>query len=245
MNRPLIWAHRGASGTAPENTLAAFSKAIEDGADGIELDIQLTKDGELVVCHDEAIDRTSSGKGLVMDYTLEELKKMDFSNGLLEYEGEKIPTMEEVFDLVKPSDLSINIELKTGIIFYPDIEKKIVELTRDKGMEDRVIYSSFNHSSVLKIREYAPDAVLGFLYADGPVDPVEYALRYGVQALHPMGFNLRYDGFMEAAKKAGIRVNTWTINKDADIRECIARGADAIITNYPAKARKITEEVCE
>ena len=142
---PLIWGHRGASGYAPENTLPAFKMAADMGADGVELDIQMTKDGEIVVCHDEAIDRTSSGKGWLKDFTFEELRRLDFSNGNSAYEGVKIPTMEEVFDLLEPTGLLINIEIKTGIVFYEKIEEKILELTKRKHWEDRVIYSSFNH----------------------------------------------------------------------------------------------------
>lgn len=240
MNKPLVWAHRGASGYAPENTLAAFKKAVEMKADGVELDVQLTKDGEIVVCHDETIDRTSDKKGLLMDYSLEELKKFDFSNSNPAFEGEQIPLMSEVFELLKDTDLTINIELKTGIIFY-DIEKKIVELTHKYAFNDRVIYSSFNHYSVMKIKEIDSEAKVGFLYMDGSLDMPEYAKKHGVNALHPAGYNLRYPGFMEQCKKEGIDVNVWTINKEADIKECIQRGVNAVITNYPEKARKIID----
>ena len=116
--KPLIWAHRGASGHAPENTLEAFQKAIDMKADGVELDIQLTKDGEIVVCHDETIDRTSNGIGSVKDYTLAELKKFNFNKTHPEYAHASIPTMKEVFELIKPSPLTINIELKTGQYDY-------------------------------------------------------------------------------------------------------------------------------
>ena len=100
MDYPLIWAHRGASGYAPENTLPAFKMAADMGADGVELDVQLTKDDVIVVCHDERIDRTSNGAGRIQDYTLEELRKYDFCNGNKAFEGTTIPTMEEVFDLL-------------------------------------------------------------------------------------------------------------------------------------------------
>ena len=126
---PLIWGHRGASGYAPENTLPAFKMAADMGADGVELDIQMTKDGVIVVCHDETIDRTSSGKGWLKDFTFDELRRLDFSNGNTAYEGVQIPTMEEVFDLLEPTGLLINIEIKTGIVFYEKIEEKILELT--------------------------------------------------------------------------------------------------------------------
>ena len=110
-----VWAHRGASGYAPENTLDAFRKAVEMGADGIELDVQMTKDGELVVIHDETIDRVSNGKGWVKDYTYEELKKFNFNKTHLEYTKEEIPTLEQVYLLIKPTNLTINVEIKTGI----------------------------------------------------------------------------------------------------------------------------------
>ena len=108
-----VWAHRGASGYAPENTLDAFRKAVEMGADGIELDVQMTKDGELVVIHDETIDRVSNGKGWVKDYTYEELKKFNFNKTHLEYTKEEIPTLEQVYLLIQPTNLTINVEIKT------------------------------------------------------------------------------------------------------------------------------------
>ena len=122
-----VWAHRGASGYAPENTLDAFRKAVEMGADGIELDVQMTKDGELVVIHDETIDRVSNGKGWVKDYTYEELKKFNFNKTHLEYTKEEIPTLEQVYLLIKPTNLTINVEIKTGIVFYPGIEGRVLE----------------------------------------------------------------------------------------------------------------------
>ncbi len=140
-----IFAHRGASAYAPENTVEAFALAMEQGADGIELDVQMTKDGQVVVIHDETIDRVSDGTGAVRDYTLEELKKFHFSNHMENYENAAIPTLKEVLDLIKSSNMLLNIELKTGIYWYPNLEEKTMELVKEAGMEDRVIYSSFNH----------------------------------------------------------------------------------------------------
>ena len=239
MDRPLIWGHRGASGTAPENTLPAFDLAAKMNADGVELDVQLTKDDVLVVCHDERIDRTSSGTGFIKDHTYKELLSYDFSNGNAGYKNTKIPTMEEVFDLLYPTGLTINIELKTGIISYEGIEEKIVELTEKKGFNDRVIYSSFNHYSVMKIKEIDPGARRGFLYADGIMDMPEYAKRHGVDALHPAGYNLRYPGFMEECRRLGIDVNVWTVNEADDIIKCRELGVNAVITNYPNKAGEL------
>ena len=165
---PLIWGHRGASGHAPENTLPAFKMAADMGADGVELDIQMTSDGVIVVCHDETIDRTSNGAGWLKDFTFDQLRRLDFSNGNGAYEGTKIPSMEEVLDLLDPTGLTINIELKTGIIFYDRIEEKILELVKRKGWEDRVIYSSFNHYTVRRIKELDPAAKSAFSTPTAP-----------------------------------------------------------------------------
>lgn len=243
MKKPLVWAHRGASGYAPENTLPAFAMAADMHADGVELDIQLTKDGEIVVCHDERVDRTSNAKGNIRDFTLAELKKLDFSNGKLAYEGVQIPTMREVCDLLKPTGLTINIELKTGEYFYPGIEEKIVKLIHECGMEKKVIYSSFNHYSIRKLQELDPEAETAFLYEDGFIDMSAYGEKYGVKALHPSGYNLQYPAFMEDCRKRGLDVNVWTIDREADIRACIACGVHAIITNLPDKVRKIVDEM--
>ena len=236
MNKPLIWAHRGASGYAPENTLPAFALAAEMKADGVELDVQLTKDGEVIVCHDERIDRTSNGHGSIGSLTLAELKKFDFCNRMYAYEGTRIPTMREVFELLEPTGLTINIELKTGIVFYKDLEEKTVRLTHEFNMQDRVIYSSFNHYSILKIKEIDPDALTGFLYSGGTYDMPGYAAAHHVTALHPSVYNLQYPHYMEDCVAHGIDVNVWTANSKADLLYCRDKGVHAIITNYPAKA---------
>ena len=236
---PLIWGHRGASGHAPENTLPAFKMAANMGADGVELDIQQTKDGVIVVCHDETIDRTSSGAGWLKDFTFEELRRLDFSNGNAAYEDVKIPTMEEVFYLLAPTGLTINIELKTGIIFYENIEEKILDLTKKMGWEDRVIYSSFNHYSVRKIKELDPGAKVGLLYGDGPIDMPGYGRRLGADALHPAFYNLQYPDYMEDCRRYGLDVNVWTVNSTADLMQCREYGVNAVITNYPDKALKL------
>ena len=197
-----VWAHRGASGYAPENTLDAFRKAVEMGADGIELDVQMTKDGELVVIHGETIDRVSNGKGSVKDYTYEELKKFNFNKTHLEYTKEEIPTLEQVYRLIKPTNLTINVEIKTGIVFYPGIEGRVLELTERLGMKERVIYSSFNHYTIRKIKELDPQAKTGMLYEDGMIDAVDYACDVvKADALHPAGYNVLYPGFLDKCRE--------------------------------------------
>lgn len=240
-DHPLIWGHRGASGHAPENTLPAFRMAADMGADGVELDVQETKDGVLVVCHDETVDRTSNGAGWVKDFTFEEIRKLDFSGGNAAYEGLKIPSMEEVLDLLAPTGLTINIELKTGIVFYDRIEEKILQLVRNKNWEDRVIYSSFNHYSVRRIKELDPAAETGLLYADGPIDMPGYGKRIGADALHPALYNLQYPDLLEDCRRYGLAVNVWTVNSAQELLLCRDLGVNAVITNYPEKARILYE----
>lgn len=160
-----IWAHRGCSQRYPENTITAFKKACEiPGLTGIELDVQLTKDGVLVVIHDEKIDRTTNGTGWVRDYTLHELRQFVIAEGT-EYE-EVIPTLNEVLDVLEirmREGMLLNIELKTSVYEYPGIEQKVVELIERRGLEDRVIYSSFLAKSLLNIHFLKPDAAVGML----------------------------------------------------------------------------------
>jgi len=241
MSRPLIWAHRGASGYLPENTICAFEKAIELGADGIELDIHKTKDGELVVIHDEWLIRTTGVGGMVKDFTLEELQKLNANKNVPKCDYAPIPSMREVFELIAPTNLMINIELKTGIVFYENIEADIIEMVKEYNMQDRVIYSSFNHASVMKIKELDPNAKTGFLYADGPLDMPAYGKKHGVDALHPALYNLQYPGFVEETKKQGLALNVWTVNEEEHIKMVCDAQVDAIITNYPDKARKIVD----
>ena len=245
MNKPLVWAHRGASAYAPENTMASFEKAVTQRADGIELDIQLTRDDRIVVIHDETLERTSTGTGWVKDYTLSELRAFDYryAKKFPDAPRMEIPTMEEVFELIKPTDLTINIELKTGVVFYPDLEGKILRMTERYGMEDRVIYSSFNHYTIQKIRLMDPQAKTGLLYSDGYIDMPSYGRRLGVNALHPAIYNLQYPDYMKNCAANGLDVNVWTINKKDYMKLCIEMGVHALITNYPDRARKMIAEM--
>lgn len=181
-----LWAHRGCSQRYPENTLLAFEKAAAvKGLTGIELDIQLTKDGEMVVIHDERVDRTTEGIGFVRDYTLSEIRRLHIYAG--ESKSQQIPTITEVLDLLEPDlrvGLRLNIELKNGVYSYDGMEEKIVELIRRRGLERQVLYSSFSAKSLAKMRRLEPDAELGML--DSKVSDCLYKLRgVGADALHP------------------------------------------------------------
>ena len=238
MKRPMIYGHRGASAEAPENTLEAFKAAAEAGADGVELDIQLTKDGYIVVMHDETIDRTSDGSGFVKDMTLDELRQYNYNNHKEGFPFCMIPLIEDVFEILKPYELNINIELKTGIFDYEGIEEKIVRSVHENYDPKKIIYSSFNHYSVMKIKELDPDAACAFLYADGYMDIVEYAAKYGVQALHPHFAGLRAPGMIKDAEKHGIDINAWGVDTDSQYHFCMMNDINIVITNSPFKAKE-------
>ena len=241
--RSLIWAHRGASAYAPENSLFAFEKAAELGADGVELDVQLTKDNVLVVTHDEKINRVTDREGFVKDYTYEELLDMNFNAGKKKFGKVKIPTLKEVYELLKPSNLTINVEIKSGVFFYEGIEKMCLDLTREMGLEDRVLYSSFNHYTVKKMKELDSTVKTGLLYADGIIDIASYAKeKTNCDALHPALYNIQYPGYMEEAKKNGLDVNVWTVNEKEYMKMCAKAKVNAIITNYPDVALDIAKK---
>ena len=228
----LIYGHRGASGYAPENTLEAFRLAMDMGADGFELDVHMSLDGELVVIHDESVDRTTDGTGLVKDLTLAQLKALDASNHMANYRSARIPTLGEVFDLIRDTRHIVNVEVKTDECFYPQIEEKCLALAKEKGVEERVIYSSFNHHTLTKLRSLKADAKLGMLFGDIMINPWEYARQLDVDYLHPMKMNIWVPGFSEGARTAGYGINMWTINDVETMKKCLETGA-GIITNYP------------
>ena len=228
----LIYGHRGASGYAPENTVEAFRLSMEMGADGFELDVHMSRDGELVVIHDESVDRTTNGTGLVRDLTLAQLKELDASYGMESYRGAKIPTLAEVYDLIQNTNQTVNVEVKTDEWFYPQIEEKLLALAKEKGVEDQIIYSSFNHHTLLKLRQLKPDVRLGMLFGDIMIKPWEYAAQLSVDYLHPMKMNIYVPGFSEGAASAGYGVNMWTINDPETMQLCVKTDS-GIITNYP------------
>lgn len=238
-----IYAHRGASAVAPENTLEAFALAAEMKAHGVELDVHICRSGELVVTHDEKVDRVSDGTGRVADLTLSELKKLRFNRTHPEFRDARIPTLEEVFRLLKPTGLNINIELKNSAIDYPDLERKTLELMDREGMTDRVIFSSFNHCSLLRVKEMAPEMPCGLLYDAILVRPWIYAAALGVDALHPQYSEvLLTEGHCQKAHRTGIAVHPWTVDREEDIRAVLDAGADIVITNYPDRALSVLRE---
>lgn len=243
MKKTFVWAHRGASAYAPENTLEAFRMAVDCKADGIELDVQKTKDGKLVVIHDETLDRVSRASGLVKDFTYEKLKDINVNERFPKLGTQYIPTLEEVYELIRPTNLTINVELKTGVIFYPEIEEQVLELTKQMGMQERVIYSSFNHYTIRKIKRLQPDAVTGLLYQDGMIDVFTYAKQtVQADALHPAIYNVQYPDFYAKCRKHGLKVHVWTVNEEEHMRLLCENETDAMITNDPKLGRAVADE---
>lgn len=201
-----IWAHRGCSQMYPENTLLSFRKAIEiEGLAGIELDIQLTKDDYIAVCHDETVDRTTNGTGELKNFTLAQLKELKIDAGNGEYEH--IPTIEEVLDLLDDkmrNGMKLNIELKNSRIAYEGMEDKIIELIHRRGLQESVVYSSFNALSLERIRSIDKRAEIGIL--DTKVSDCLFKLRggCGADALHPYwrGMDLPADRIENYAVRA-------------------------------------------
>ena len=243
MDKTKIFAHRGASGYAPENTLEAFALAVSQKADGIELDVQLTRDGVPVVIHDETIDRATSKTGDVKEYTLKELKKLTvMEKRFPAYPSSKIPTLEEVLDAVKASGIWVNIELKTGIYWYPEIEQKVAQIVQKCDMEQRVIYSSFNHYSIQKIKQIVPEAETAYLYSDVIWNVTDYAKNTKVDGIHPAVYHIKMADFLNEYIKSGLNVRVWTVNDTTDMKWLIEAGVTAVITNYPDVAVKIREQ---
>lgn len=236
-------AHRGASGHAPENTLAAFRLAREMGADGFEFDVQVTRDGVPVIIHDEALVRTTGATGYVFDTAFEEIRRLDAGSWYGEqFRGEKIPSLEEVF--AEFGDLVLNVELKNSYYDMPQLEEKTIALIRQYGLERQVIVSSFHHKSMQQMHRLAPDIKTGLLYDCVLADAVAYAKRLGASALHPYFGTVKPD-LLNEAHAAGLMVNVWTVNDETHMRLCAEAGADAIITNYPDRLRTVLNSVLD
>lgn len=237
-----VIAHRGASGYAPENTMAAFELAIKMGADAIETDVHLSKDGEVIIIHDEKLDRTSDGIGYVQDYTYEALSKFNANNQMENFVFCKIPRLSDLLELIKKHGTKLNIELKTDFIVYPEIEEKVIDLVRAFDVEDQVIYSSFNHYTLANLRKIDPNVKIGILYMEGMYEPWHYATHLKADALHPFYPNLMIEDYVKECHEHHILVNAWTVNKPTDIKRLIDLETDGIITNYPDLALNLLNE---
>jgi glycerophosphoryl diester phosphodiesterase len=234
--RTLNWAHRGASGHAPPNTLAAFLLAAEMGADGIELDVHLSRDGEVVVIHDDTVDATTNGRGRVSAMTLAELKGLDAGGWYdTSFAGERIPMLQEVIDAVGHR-LLINVEIKVEAGYHPMAqEAETVRLLEDNALIERVIVSSFSLGSLQRVHRLNPHIPLGLLYGRPQPSFLPAVLRWigmPYDALHPH-FGFVNPRSLARARRWGMPVNVWTVNGTADMRRMADYGVNGIITDYP------------
>ncbi|WP_214821224.1 MULTISPECIES: glycerophosphodiester phosphodiesterase [unclassified Exiguobacterium] len=216
----LIYAHRGYSANYPENTLSAFEAALPH-VDGIELDVQLSKDGRLVVIHDETVDRTTDGAGWVKDMTLQELRQLKIDG------YERIPTLEEVLGLIERSDVTLNIELKTDQYAYPGIERLAWLAVDEFQLTDRVVFSSFNRETLVRMRDEAPTARLAVLTLTGESDTVSFAETIQAEAIHAQAEFIGSKAW-EAIQRTSLETRLYTIN---DVTELPPIPVAAIMTD--------------
>ena len=239
----LNFAHRGASHDAPQNTLAAFRLAREMGADGVELDVQASKDGEAVVIHDFTVDATTDGQGAVKDKTLAELKELDAGSWFdARFAGERIPTLEEVLVGVG-HQLLLNIELKTKAFANTDLVAEMVRLIEDHNLVHRAIVSSFSPFALRRVKRLNHRIATGLIYSfDLPAHLIRalFLLLADADALHPEK-HLVTQKYMDWAKERGYRVNAWTVDEPAEMERLIALGVDGIITNRPDVLKEILD----
>ncbi|HSB81856.1 MAG TPA: glycerophosphodiester phosphodiesterase family protein [Candidatus Methylomirabilis sp.] len=243
---PEVHAHRGGAGLAPENTLAAFRKALDLDVDVLEMDMQVTRDGEIVIIHDDSLDRTTDGRGRVTDFTLTELKQRDAGRHFgWQFKGEPIPTLREVIALVRSSGntrVRLNIETKfaKGQEGTPaDFEEKVLAILRESGFVERTILQSFYYPSLAKMKTLEPRVKLALLMGgnQAPRDPVELVRQHQAD-YYSCDLRQVTSGLVSALHNAGLPVVPWTVNEEAEVRRLLDAGVgklagDGIITNYP------------
>jgi len=236
-----VIAHRGGREWAPENSMSAFKKSVAAGVDGIEFDIQRCKSGQLVVCHDEDIDRTANGTGLIKDMTLSELQMFDlgpkFGAG---FEHERIPALVDLLKMVD-GKLETNIEIKNSPVGYPGIEEDLLKLLVDYPYPDKVVISSFDHNCLQRISARTHKYRLALLMDCLIYDLPGYAKKVGTQNWHPEFGGLREDS-VKAAHDAGLTVNAWTVNGEKNWQAAKDMKLDGIITDDPEGLQRFLQK---
>jgi glycerophosphoryl diester phosphodiesterase len=242
----VIWtiAHRGASGHAPENTMAAFRRAVELGAHFIETDLQITRDARVIAMHDFTLDRTTSGKGQVHLLTLDQIRALDAGSSFggsaaPAFPGERVPTLEEILNFAKEHDVIFYLEIKSGPAW--GVEHAVVAALRDHNAWARVVILSFDPSALDSIHRLDSTIMTGFLCEHPSNDLVERAVRAGARQLVARG-DLITPAVVDAAHRAGLQTVAWTINEPEQMRRLIAAGVDGIITDYPDRLLEVLRD---
>ena len=211
--------------------MIAYKKAYEAGMDGIELDVHMTKDGEIVVIHDFVLDRTTNGKGFIKDYSYKNIRK--FSAGKIfdeKFYSEKIPSLKEVMEYFKNKKFEINIEIKSGSRFYKNIEEKIIENIYKYYKKENIIISSFDHYSILKCKEIDSSIKTGALLEASLYKPWDYLKKIKADYIHPQFLSVT-DEFIDEANNEGFRINTYTVDDLNIFKHFIEKKLNIIITN--------------
>lgn len=237
--RTLVWAHRGVA-YAPENTLPSFRMAVDMKADGVELDVHLTKDKKILVCHNGTIGETSDGHGAIRDMTYDEISEFNFAyraDGRYDKFGfVKAPLLDDVFELLAPTGLTVNVEIKSDETELPAM---CIALSEKYGMKDRVYYSAFNHLNLERLHETDISVPTAPLYCERILYPWIYASLIGAKAIHPAGYQVDcVPGIIHECHIRGIRVNPWTIDDEDTMDHMIEAGVDALITDLADVARR-------
>lgn len=240
--RPLVMGHRGAAGHAPENTLAAFERGLSLGADVLECDVHLTRDGRLAVIHDDTVDRTTNGHGPVASHSLAELQSLDAGAWRgPEFTGQRVPALEEVLDLARGRG-RVAVEIKRGQNSRPGIEDAVVRTVERSGMVEDVLVISFDHPAVSRVRQLCPRVAGGILYSTRPADPIAVARAFDAQVLLPR-WTLVSPEDVEEAHRAGLLVLPWTVNEPEQMAQLLALGVDGLGTDYPDRLRAVVDRL--
>lgn len=238
--RPIIFAHRGACAHAPENTLAAFELALAQQADAIELDVKLSADGQVMVHHDATVDRTTNGHGALKDMSLDELKALDAGSSFSEaFKGEKIPTLDEVFETVGKRTF-INVELTNYTTPRDELVETVCMLVKKHKLQKRILFSSFFASNLSKARSYLPDVPCGLLAFNGLLGiwARSFGFAFGkFEALHPALKDMTQQQ-VARVHRLNRRVHVWTVNDERDMRRLFGWGVDGIFTDDPQLAAR-------
>ena len=234
-----VLAHRGDSAHCPPNTLAAFRRAVEVQADGIECDLRVTKDGVMVICHDETIDATSTGTGKISEMDFQTLRKEDFGSWFgPQYAGEKLPTLEEMLEIVK--DLPyLNIEIKDFGVNKEENIDRFYDMLKKYGCFERTMVSCFDMDLLDDLKKRHPDVRIGFLYVEKE-QVLDVAKEHGCTAIHPYLQRLEKET-VDKAVSQGLEVNIWTADSEEEIQKCIDLGCTGIITDEPERALQIVK----
>lgn len=243
---PLIFAHRGASAHAPENTLSAFKLAIDEQADLIEFDAKLSADEQVVIIHDQTVDRTTDGKGYVKDLPLRELRKLNASAHFPNFTGKAyIPTLEEIIENFG-GNIRFNIELSNYSSPFDPLPIKVATLIEYYDIIDQVLVSSFHPIPLMRFHRLLPSVPIGFLARPGNPGALSRSrlgrLLVPYHALH-VAFSDTTPNLVSATQSSGSRVHTFTVNDPDDITTSFSLGVDGVITDYPLIARQILESI--